>query len=62
MGKDAGTCVVCGKAVAAADFEKGVAVRLLGKVYCGPCMKERVARSRSGDQFPDFRTPPPTKL
>ncbi|HEX7896788.1 MAG TPA: hypothetical protein VF950_03455 [Planctomycetota bacterium] len=59
MGKESGTCVVCGNAVAAVDFDKGDAIRLLGKIYCGKCMKERVARSKSGDSMPDFRTPPP---
>ena len=61
MAKDVGICAVCGHAVAVVDFDKGSAVRLLGKLYCGKCMKERVARSKSGDFMPDFRTPPPTK-
>lgn len=62
MGKDAGSfCVGCGGAVAAVDFDKGSAIRLLGKIYCEKCMKERVKRSKKDDFMPDFRTPPPTK-
>ncbi len=61
MQKNEGGCTVCGRAVAASDFDKGAAIRLLGKVYCIACMKERVARSKSGDSMPDFRTPPPGK-
>lgn len=61
MGKDAGSCVVCGDAVQPVDFEKGSAIRLLGRIYCEKCMKERVARSKTGDFMPDFRTPPPVK-
>jgi len=61
MGKDAGSCVVCGAAVKPVDFDKGAAIRLLGKIYCEACMKERVKRSKTGDFIPDFRTPPPIK-
>jgi hypothetical protein len=59
VGTPSGSCVVCGGTVAAVDFEKGDAIRLLGKVYCGTCLREKVARSKSGDSMPDFRTPPP---
>lgn len=61
MGKEQGSCVVCGAAVKAVDFDKGAAIRLLGKIYCEKCMKERVERSKTGDFMPDFRTPPPAK-
>jgi hypothetical protein len=61
MGNDTSACVVCGAAVKPVDFEKGAAIRLLGRIYCEKCMKERVARSKTGDFIPDFRTPPPFK-
>lgn len=61
MGK--GTkCAGCAKDLAAEAFDKGDAVHLLGKAYCGPCMKERVARSKTGDFIPEFRTPRPNDL
>ena len=61
MAKGIEACAVCGKAVGPKDFEKGDAVHLLGKIYCIVCTRERVARSKSGESTPDFRTPPPGK-
>jgi hypothetical protein len=57
-------CAGCGVAVPAKAFDKGEAVRLLGRAYCAPCMKERVKRSKSGDVLPapEFLTPRPDDL
>ena len=62
MGHEA--CAGCGAPLTAAAFEKGDAVRLLGRAYCHPCLKVRIARSKSGDVLPapEFLTPRPDDL
>lgn len=57
-------CAGCGGAVPSTAFDQGQAVRLLGRVYCTACMKERVERSKKGDVVPapEFLTPRPDDL
>ena len=59
--KDSGfeRCGVCGVDVSPDDFERGRAVRVLGKVYCPACTAAAIKRSRNPGVPPDFRTPPP---
>jgi hypothetical protein len=52
-------CGVCGVEIAEGDFEKGRAVRVLGKDYCPKCMAETIERSKVPGAPPEFRTPLP---
>ncbi len=46
MGKEDFTCDFCGDPISSADFEKGHAVVLLKKTYCGKCLADAVRRSK----------------
>ncbi len=62
MATGSDVCTGCGIAIAHEAFDKGEAIRLLGKIYCAKCMKERVARSKNADVLPEFLTPRPNDL
>ena len=62
MGKSDSVCTGCGVSIALEALDKGEAIRLMGRIYCAKCMKERVERSKNPDVIPEFLTPPPDSL
>jgi hypothetical protein len=55
-------CSFCSAPIALADFEKGLAVRLLGKIYCSDCQAVAIENSRNPEARPELTTPRPFTL
>lgn len=55
------SCDYCRQKIRPEEFERGEAVRLLGKVFCPRCMAAAIERSKRPDAPPslDFLTPRP---
>lgn len=54
------SCDFCFIAIAPGDFDKGRAVRLMGKRYCNACLTRAIEKSRNADAPPDLMTPWPS--
>ena len=53
-------CDFCAVAIAPTDFERGQAVRLMGRSYCKRCLDHAIEKSRNPDARPDLTTPWPS--
>lgn len=53
------SCDFCAVAIEPGAFERGQAVRLLGRCYCKACLDRAIEKSRNPDAPPDLTTPWP---
>jgi hypothetical protein len=52
-------CDFCTAGISPVEFEKGRAVRLLGKSYCSQCLDRAIEKGRNPEAHPGLLTPFP---
>ena len=62
MGKEIVYCSDCGNRITSEQFERGLAVTVLQKHFCGKCSGDAVKSSSQGAGDDPSKTPPPLKL